>query len=200
MVPLHRAALFIYSALFFLAYRVSGDASALAYLSSVPVADFTSLLSPFLKLAVIGDLFVGIGVVAGSLVYSKFVMWVLLSVALRSTSLVSRINSIPMISGALTLAERMQAVELTKSSLEKPVKRIRAINRWGEFLGGCGFLAAILGLYNSRLDFLAGLLLVFISFSLLVCAVKVFLSDYFGLAMYVARLEGRSMPGLSDVG
>ena len=166
-VPFHRAALLVFLALFIAAYRISTEASTLSYLSSIPLEEFTSISSLFLRRMVLGDVFLAAVAVAISSIGARFATWALFSLALRSTSLADRINSAPLVSSDMTVAERREAVDLVESSLEKPAKRIRALNRSAEFLGGCGILTLALGLCRSGLDVAVGLGLVVSSIAIL---------------------------------
>jgi glycerol uptake facilitator-like aquaporin len=94
----------------------------------------------------------------------------------------------------MPIADRSEAVELAESSLEEPAKRIRSINRIAEFLGGCGFVLVVLGFADSANDLLIGLPLLLFSFAALVYSVRLFLAEYFGTAMYAARLRGKNPP------
>jgi hypothetical protein len=198
-IPLHRAVLVIVSAFSFLVYRTTSQGSVLSKIYSIPISDLWSISSPILKRAVVGDLIFGACFVAASVVLARFALWCLFSLALRSTSLISRINSVVLSSRSLGIEERKRAAEFAESSLGRPAKRIRTVNRLAEFIWVLGLLLVMLGVLRSVVDTAIGSLLLVLAAIIFVRVTNIFLSEYFGIAMYVAKLEGRTTPKLGDL-
>ncbi len=198
-VPFHRAALFFVSALLFLANRSKGSEGLLQFLWSLPASELTSLSSNFLIASTVGDFLSAAGIVAISAISTKAAARAIFALALRSTSLISKINLITINSDGLTISNRKKAIELAKSSIEPITKRLRSINRLTEFLIGCGLQITAFSALNFSLELFIGGILTLLSVVFLAYGVKLFISDYFGVAMYVAKLEGKPHPAPGDI-
>lgn len=198
-IPLHRAALFLTSTLIFVAYGENATESSISYFLKISAVDIFSLSSPLIKKISVGDIMIGVATVLASILFARSAVCVLFALALRSTSLIERISAKTLVSSSLSIVDRNQAIELVEKSLEKPARRIRAINRIGEFSGGLGLLLTGVGITGGRLDLLIGVSCIFFSFLVLTYATKVFLTDYFGSAVYVSKLQGGDIPKPGDV-
>jgi len=198
-VPLHRAALFLVSSLLFLANRAKDQESLFAFLWSTPTSQITSTSSNLLGQSVVGDLISAFGVVASSVMITKICYHLLFALALRSTSILEKLKSAKKDAELMSFSSRKEAIDLAKSSLEAPGKRIRSANRMTEFVCGIALQTLVMAISNTMLELFTGLLLAFFFLGLLIHSVRLFISEYFGLAMYIANLEGKPTPNPNTI-
>ena len=76
---------------------------------------------------------------------------------------------------------------------------MRSLGSAAEMAGGLGVAGLIAAHWGNVLDGALGVVLVLVALGLQVSAVRVFLADYFGPALYKARLQGKKPPTASTI-
>ena len=90
--------------------------------------------------------------------------------------------------------DRQAAIEVIDASLEQPRGRLRALNAFAELFCGLGIGLVLAAYWGNALDLLSGLGMLGLGLTLVTIAVRLFLSEYFGPAMVMARIQGRPQP------
>jgi hypothetical protein len=196
-LPLHRAVVFAAGVFGSLAVHNQTHRSIFETVAQLPLAEMASLSTGPLSKAMLADLMFGIGAVICGWVFSRFSLHLVFALAARSTDFWARIKEaqaqVP-IDSTQPLADRQKAMELIDASLKEPRARLRSLGSAAELAGGLGVASLVAAHWGNALDVAFGAVLVLVSLGLQVSSVRVFIADYFGPALYKARLQGKKPP------
>jgi len=196
-LPLHRAVLFLAGFVGSVVVHKQTHLSIFESIANLPLASFTSLSSGPLGEATLADVMVASAVIVGSWIYSRTSLRLIFSLASRSTDLMNRVTVAQAqapVSPLQPVEERQKAVELVESSLIETRTRLKSMSAVAEMVGGLGVSALVAGYWGNALDLTLGVLLSSGAFLLHISTVRLFLSEYFGPALFKARLQGKQPP------
>ncbi|WP_328576665.1 hypothetical protein [Ideonella sp. BN130291] len=164
-------------------------------LAQSKLSSFMTLQGSPLGSATVGDLLVGIGVVITGWAVSRSLVWCVFALAARATDLRKRAQQVVQpVQGPDAAPERQAAIEVIDTSLEEPRSRLRVLNAFAELCCGLGVALLVAAFWGNVLDVAAGLASLGLGLVLVVAAVHLFLSEYFGPATMMAKLQGRPWP------
>ncbi len=199
-LPLHRAVVFATGLGGSLAVRQQTHLSIFETVARIPLSELASLSAGPLGNAVFADVLFGIALVTSGWLFSRLVLWVVFTLAARSTNLWERASAAQTpIDPQQSLADRQAALDLIDKSLSEPRARLRARGAAAELLGGVGIGCLVGAYWGNVLDGLLGAVWLLVSIGLQVSSVRLFLADYLGPAMVKAQLQGRKPSGPSSV-
>jgi len=171
-------------------------------IARLPLAELANLTSGPLSRATIGDLLAGTGAVVIGWCGSRLTLRMTFSVAAKATDLWKR-TSTSMAEHRpdekLSLEDRKKALELIDAGLEEPRSLLRRYNSVTEMLSGFAVLSLLVAHWGNALDLSIGLALGIAVIFCNVGAVRLFLRDFYGPALYRAQLVGKRPPHLSNV-
>ena len=196
-LPLHRAALFLAAFVGSVAVHKQTHLSIFESISNISLASFASLSSGALSGATLADVMTATAVCVGGWVYSRVALRSIFFMASRSTDLMTRIVAAQKqapLDPQQALHERQKAVALVESSLIETRTRLKAMGAAAEFVGGVGLAALTAFYWGNVLDLTVGVAFCFAAFTLQVSTVRLFLSEYFGPALFKAHLQGKQPP------
>lgn len=201
-LPLHR--LVIFGASFLTVFAVENDSGAgvIKVVMGLSLLDLASTTTGPLVPATIGYVTMAVGAVLLSWLASRVMLRVLFSLAAKATQLWSRVADLESrsnISSEMSLTDRQTAATLLETSLRGTRQRLRATNAFAEMFCGLGAVLTIASHWGETMDLVVGIVMILLSIVLHFGAIRIFLAEYFGPALFKARLQGRDPPVPSDL-
>lgn len=196
-LPLHRLVLFAFGFVGSIAVNHKTHLSAVESLYNIKLAELTNFESPILKDVTVANVLIGIGIVLAGWIVARTLIWITFTLAAKATDLSKNIPQIPADIAQNILApptDRHQVVALIEASLEKSRLRLRAMNAFAELTGGIAIGCAIASIWGNAVDIAASFMFLLIAACVGIFSVKLFFKEYFGPALYIAQLQGKSLP------
>lgn len=194
-LPLHRLGLFVSGVLGVLSVKSQTHLSVLETLGQSKLSDLTSLDSRLLAHATLGDLVVGMLLVAIGWIGVRALLMLVFSLAGKSTDLWDRSKA------ALQDAQpprseeaRKAAIQMLDASLKEPQSRLRTLTAMSEMLCGVGIGLVFVSWWGNVIDLVVGLAFLALTVCLVFRSVWLFVAEVFGPAMIKTRLQGRTSP------
>jgi len=196
--PLHR--LFTASAVFVgaIATRNQTHLSIIETLLNVPLKSLNFDDKGFLAAAMIQDaawgiLFTAIGWLISSFALRKMFNWIAKLIKFNARVI------LPQPGEKISVDEIKTSLELLDTALSSPRKRLHKLNSASELFFGCAAAGLAATYWGNILDFAIAATLLVAAIALHGLAIKIFLSDYLGPALYKASLLGKKLPTLHEI-
>jgi hypothetical protein len=195
--PLHRAVVFAGGLMGSIAVHHQTHLSIFETLARLPLADITSLTKGPLGKASVADVMAGVAIIIAGWIFSRLTLRLVFALASRSTDLRARVaesEAQAPIDKEQSLADRQKAMELIDASLKEPRVRLRNLGAAAELTSGLAIAGFVAFHWGNVVDFLFAFAMLVTSVVIQTNSVRIFLADYFGPALFKARLQGKKAP------
>lgn len=198
-LPLHRVVVVLIGFVGAIATRKQTHLSLLETISNLPFKGLNFEGSGFLEAARLGDVLVGLGLALAGWAVAKAIVRLVFAWAAKLTDFKRRIGELPKLAGQ-SVSELETALKILDTSLAQPKNKLRAMSAAAELCSGVGVAALIGSVWGNVLDASVGITFLGVAFAVQFNAVRFFFSDYLGPALHKAKLLGKKVPSLADVG
>jgi hypothetical protein len=199
VLPIHRMIVFAFGFVGSLCIEHQQYLSICESIARINLSELSEFKSDLLKNATILNIFWGALLVSSGWAISRLGAIATFSVAAKAVDLKSRsINSMKKSSeiSSMTIEDKRKAIDIAEGALEKPGKKMKSLNSYSEGLLSMGLASLVAAHWGNALDILLGISLLIAGATFTVKSVIFFLSEYYGQALFIAQLRGKSPPPL----
>lgn len=200
--PAQRALVFVIGFILSLVISEALSGGIVSTLLKFELVNLTVPSKPPLVDSTIGGLILGLGLAFLGVAASRLTAFTLFRLADRSTKMREKVRKIyrkGANTGSLSAPDRQTEISILEGSLLHAASRIKAFNALAEFSGAVGLLLIAAASISGTQDFVVGLLFTSLLVLCVVRSVQIFISDYFAMAAYKNRLQGRCEPQLYEI-
>lgn len=198
--PLHRAIVFFAGFLMSLSVQHRTHFSALETLAVIPLLELTMENEGFFAKSTVGNIIWALISTIAGIFLSKILIRVAYGIVDRATKATEQAKNLDgdWIS-SLSIEERKAALELVNSGMLEPRARLQTLTAINELLIGVGIVFSVAAFFGGALDFLVGGVAFVCAFFSHLFSIRIFLTDYYGVALAKAQLQGKPPPHMKKI-
>jgi hypothetical protein len=202
-IPLHRLMVVVAGFIGSLIAPNLTHLSAIESILRINIASLVDLSAGPLSAASIANILVGVAfaVVAwgASRAIVKFTFYLAAHLTELEEKVKKAVETASFAGPEIAISDRQAMVSFVETTLELPRKKIRSLHSMIELAFGLGLGSLVASFWGNILDAVVGIALLFVGTFLSGLSVRHFLSDYYGHAMFRARLQGKKNPTPIDI-
>lgn len=196
-LPIHRMILLLTGFTGVIVVEKQTHLSIAETLSSLNLAALFEKDSILLKNATILNLICGVALVFIAWAVSRILIKIQFSLAKRGTNLSRRVNALLSETNdlrSMSMSERQDEIAILEKYIESPKEKLKRINNLCEVSSGFGVFFMLAFIKGNLLDIFLGVIGLIVAIASSTISVRIFFKEYYGAALFISHLQGRSHP------